>query len=665
MKNPTRRSLSLLVLLALVSAARCPAITPSEWQHRQALIVTAPGLVRVDLTPASFEAAGPQQEDFRILDPKGKETALIVDRPPVPVARAIRPSSFQVRVPQGLTEITVTTGTSEKLSVLFLETPSPFFLRAVKIEISENESEWTTLDQNVPIFRESGAEKLSLSIGGHKAAFIRITVADNHDAPLPFTGALLVVEASAPPEPLAVGAHISSHDEFAGETVLTIALDGRNLPLASLVFETKEPIFMRRVAISVREVRDAIPTERTIGTGTLFRVALAGAPPREQLELPLVFSPTTRELLVHIYNGDSPPLSIDTVRLNRWPVSLLFMAPEAGSYALLSGNPQALAPRYDLAAFAGEMRGGSATTVTPGAVEDTPDYHPSESLGSPLPDVPLSGAPLDAAPWSFRRPVLVSQPGVQELELDLDALAKTRPDYADIRLLRDGNQIPYVLEQPGLARSLVLKPEASLDPNRPSLSIWKVQLPKEGLPLKSIVLTSATSLFQREFRVFEKSSSQEEGPGDYMLASGQWSRRPEPGAAETHVFELPARVSTNTLWIETDNGDNPAIALGTVQIVYPVVRLVFKVAGIDGLTLAYGNETAIAPRYDLGLVAARLLTSNRNAAHLGLDELGKGSNNPFTGMNGGYIFWGALAVAVVVLLIVVAKLLPKPLAPRS
>ena len=661
MKRPSRRGLSPAVLLALLAAASCPALTPTEWQHRQALNVASPGLVRVDLTPASFDAAGQELEDLRIIDPTGHEIACLIDRPPVPVAHTIRPSSFEVTLAPGSTRVTIETGTTGKLSSLSLETPSPFFLRGARVEISQDNSDWVTLDQGVPIFREWGAEKLDLPIGGRVAAYVRVTITDNRDAPLPFTGARLLSDPPPAPVPVPVGAHISGRDEFVGETVLTLALDGRHLPLAALEFDTKEPLFMRRITVSVREVRDAISGERTIASCTLFRVALDGAPARAQLELPLVFTPLTRELLIHIHNGDSPPLAIDAVRLERRPVSLLFMAPAAGSYALLSGNPQAAAPHYDLAAFAGEMRGASATVVVPEGIEDMPDYHSSEALGAtPMPDVPLAGAPFDATEWTFRRTVQIAGPGVQELELDLDALARSRSDFADLRLLRDGNQIPYVLEQPAQARSLVLSPDASPDRKRPTVSIWTVRLPRAALPLRSLVMTSATSLFQRQFRVFERLTSQDGSSYENTLASGQWSRTPELGVPENRVFALPERMRTNTLWIETDNGDNPAIALGMVQVVYPVVRLVFKVAETGGYTLAYGNNSANAPQYDLSLVSLRLLTSSRKVAHISAEEQSTAVNNPFAVINGAYVFWGALAMVVVVLLVVVAKLLPKP-----
>ena len=142
MRKPLR--LSSVVLLASCAAASCPALTLSEWQHRQALGVAAPGLVRVELGAATFDAAGLQQEDLRVVDPAGNEVAILMDRPPAPSARVSRPSSFEVRVAPGSTEILVATGTKEKLSSLSLETPSPFFLRPAKVEISEDDTNWVT-----------------------------------------------------------------------------------------------------------------------------------------------------------------------------------------------------------------------------------------------------------------------------------------------------------------------------------------------------------------------------------------------------------------------------------------------------------------------------------------------------------------------------------------
>jgi hypothetical protein len=120
------------------------------------------------------------------------------------------------------------------------------------------------------------------------------------------------------------------------------------------------------------------------------------------------------------------------------------------------------------------------------------------------------------------------------------------------------------------------------------------------------------------------------------------------------------RTHADTLWIETENGDNPAIALGAVKVVHPVVRLIFKTTETEGFSLAFGNREAGAPHYDLSLVAVKLLTSSRNVAQLAAGGATVAARPAFAGIEGGYIFWGALALVVIVLLVVVAKLLPKP-----
>ena len=661
------------VLLALWAATGgLGAITPTEWSHRQTLTVEAPGLTRVAVPASTFDANQPGLADLRLVDASGREVSYLLDTPPPSDEAArrnrfFRPQSFDCSLGSNdTTQLSVATGTAENLDAIDLESAAPFFLKAAHVDISADGKDWQSLGAAVPIFRQFGAEKLRLSLNRKPAPFIRVTLDDFHTRPIAFTGAKLLRTPAhaAPPDLVPLGARISRRDEFVGETVLTVTLDGRHVPLASLEFATQEPLFMRRVTIAVREVNGAVSSESTIGSGTIYRVAIDGAPARTQLELPLEFTPLTCELLVHFHNGDSPPLAIAGVQARQHPVNLLFMAPVATTFTLLSGNAQVAAPRYDLAAFAGEMRGANARVGTLGELEPMPDYRPRESLSiAPLPDVPLTGAPLDAKDWPGRQPIQIARAGVQELELNLAALAQARPDFADLRLLHAGNQIPYVLEQPALARSLTLTPTAVPDPKRPTVSVWRLALPQSGLPLNRIMLTSATPLFSRQCRIYEKLINQNDVSSELTLATGQWSRMPKPGVPESRAFELSDHPRTDTLWIETDNGDNPAIALDAVQVVYPVVRMVFKVAEAEGFSLAYGNKKANAPRYDLSLVAVTLLTASRNVAQLPADaprETPANSVNFFAGINNTTIFWAALVLVVVVLLVVVARLLPKP-----
>jgi hypothetical protein len=648
-----------LFLTATISAGA--ALTPTEWRYRQELPVPAPGLVQVHLPDRTFDAAQPNLTDLRLLDPQGQETALLVDHPPVRVAHSIRPAAFETRLIDGNTVITLDTGTSEAIQSVAIETPHPHFMRSVRLEAADADGPWRLLDQGVPLFRQWGAEKLSLNIGNQTAAKIRITISGT---PLPFTAASLDLSTGPTPVYQPVGVHVSERQEFSGESVLTLTLDGRHAPLAELELVTPETVFMRRVTVTVRDVRDLVASERVVGSGTLYRVALDGAPAKAQLALRFEHMPLSRELLVHIHNGDSPPLAVTEVRLRRQPVSVLFMAPVAGRYTLLTGNPQATAPRYDLAAFAGDLRSAHSTLLVAGTREDMPGYQPRASLAEPpLPEVPLVGAPLDLQEWTRRKPVLIASPGVQELELDPAVLAATRSDLGDLRLTRAGLQIPFLLERTGLARAITLALEPQPDPKQPAASIWQIKLPQTGLPLLRIALTTETDLFQREFRLYERVPAAN-GPSYYRhtLARGTWSRTPEPGSLRTRMFELTERPQTDTLFLETDNGDNAPIALTSFRAEHAVVRLVFKVAETDGYELVYGRATATAPRYDLSLVAMKLLTSGRNIARMGVEEVAPEglTRGVLRRLQGGPLFWGALGLVVIALLAVVARLLPKP-----
>src|SRR6185369_1010614 len=272
-------------------------------------------LTQVAVPAATFDAAQPGLADLRVLDAQGQEVPYLLDadlaRPGLQRAPAFNPKSFR-SVPSGdTTQLVFESGTADLLDAIDLETSVPFFLKAAHVEISADGQAWQSL----------GAAQLRLTLNRQKAAFIRVTLDDFRSWSVAFTAAkLLPAPALAAPPALApLGARITRRDEFAGETVLTVALDGRHVPLAGLAFEAKDPLFMRRVTVAIREVRDTVSGERLVGSGMIYRVVLDGSPARAQLDLPLDFTPLTRELLVHIHNGDSPPLALDSVHARQHP----------------------------------------------------------------------------------------------------------------------------------------------------------------------------------------------------------------------------------------------------------------------------------------------------------------------------------------------------------
>jgi hypothetical protein len=289
-----------------------------------------------------------------------------------------------------------------------------------------------------------------------------------------------------------------------------------------------------------------------------------------------------------------------------------------------------------------------------------PDFHPPETL----PGLGESAAALDVSAWKFHRPLVTGSSGVLQLELDLDVLAHAVRGFGDLRVMRSGRQIPYLLERTSIQRPIALQATPANDPKRPRVSRWALALPRMGLPLTRLVCASATPLFERELRLFEEVPDERGGKFARELGRANWQHTPDHPAREV-TLEFSEEPRTNTLLLETDNADNQPIDLANPRAFHPVTRLVFKTADDVGepLELFYGNDRVSAPQYDLRLVAAQLLRAEREVATLGPEapagkQPHRESETPAG--SGGIAFWIVLSLVVAGLLIVLARMLPRP-----
>jgi hypothetical protein len=655
-----RHRLARAAALAFAAAASALALERNEWKNQQSLAVEVPGVIKFALPPATLDLARPGLEDLRLLDAEGRETPFLVDAGTPVVARAPRaPRSVRTTLAGNTTQLLIETGESAPLAGFTLATPAPAFLKSMRIESSDDGERWDTIEAGAPFFRQFGAERIFFPVPPRTAAIthLRLTLDDARSAPIPISGITLTFAPTAAPRPtLPLPVRLAGREEFSGETVLTLDLGARNVPLAELEFATPDALFARQVTVAVREAQDGSAVERTLARGTIFRVAVDGLAPTAQLRLPVDFTVNSRELLVHIANGDSPPLAVADVRVLQRPVYLVFRAVAAGAFTLLTGNPDAVAPRYDLATLGTSLRDAAVSALTVGPAELNPGYRRADALAT----TPLLGAALDPAPWNFRKNVRLVAGGVQQLELDVDVLAHAQRTLGDLRLVRDRTQVPFLLERAGVSRAVPLAFAADDDPKRPGLSRWRIALPHAGLPLTRLTLVSPTALFQRRFRLFERIADNRAGSYERTLAEAEWSRT--PGRQQPLVLPLVDAASTDTVFLETDNGDNPAIVLTSVSAAVPVARLFFR-TDAGPLALYYGNPGATAPRYDLSLVAGQILAAEKNPATLDPEvtarQAGWGASL-LGGARSGIVFWGVLALVVATLLVVVARLLPKP-----
>jgi len=653
------RSFCVLVALTIVADAQTSlAFDPNEWRNTQTVEVPAKGLVRVSVPATTLDAAQPGLEDLRIVDSTGNQVPYLIERLLPDSESTIRPTEFRSTIENGATRLNLKTGTGAPISGVSLETPATQFMKAADVEGSNDGRTWTKLAGGDSLFQlPNGATKLRVSVPEGAWQFLRITVDELGSPPVPFTGAQLhKARTNAPAEAVAVT--IKSRDESPGITRLALDLGAANLTLGSLRIESNEPVFTRPVTLAVPEVSDDGIRERNINDAVIYRVNVKGKN-EAHLEIPLELQIQTRELLVLIRNEDSPPISIDAVRADRRLVRLTFFANQPGQYSLLSGNTQSVAPRYDLSALSGKLKNVAAIDVVPSALAPNPNYKPPEALAT----VTLSGAKIDVAKWKFRKLLPLTQNGVQQAELDPELQARSQPDQRDIRIVRGEFQLPFILQRTSLSRPINLNAAAANNPKKPALSRWSVKLPQPGMPITRLVCTSPSPLFHRQMRVWEEVSDERGDKFSAELGSGTWDQTPNSPRREL-VIELNARPQSDALFLETDNGDNPAIELRDFRGYYPVTRVVVKATPdpAQPVWLYYGNPDATAPRYDLTLVASELLKAQRSTVTTGAEEnlSPKPSvvSQTLTGSTR-YIFWGALALVVIVLLAIMSRFLPK------
>lgn len=632
---------------------------PSEWRYIQNFAITNAGLVKISLPVDTISAARPSLEDLRLCDDTGNELPFFISRP-LPSPKAVQSAkSFQTTLSPTATVVTLETGLAQLVDGVSLETPAMNFIKAVRVEGSKDQANWQPLVEGAPIFRQfNGASQLHVVFPVGRWPWLRLIIDDRRSQPVPFTGArVFAADAEAAPVELQTVA-ITERTENPGETRLTLNLGAANLDISSVKIETDEPLFTRPVTVAVPEVTEDAVHEQIIGQGMIYRVAIEGRPPSAELSVPLHMRVHSRELVLLIRNEDSPPLGITAVRVERRPLYLIFMARQAGTFHLLTGNKACAAPRYDLASLNVDSKNLPVTQSRISSPADNPDYHAPEALAG----IEVTGAPLDTSAWKYRKLLQFTNNGAEQAELDLDVLTHAQASLADLRILRGTNQIPYLIQRTSINRSVELPFVSANDPKRPKLSRWQIKLPKANLPLTRLTCVVSTPLFQRAMVISEEETDERGAKYNRELGSATWTQTP---GSKTKEFVLPlsGAPQTDTLILETENGDNPPIEPKQFTAFYPATRVLFKAGRNDRLMLYYGNSDVPPPSYDLTLVAGELLTADKSTASLGAEEVlrkpGWVERGGALPASGGILFWGILAVVVIGLLAVISRLLPK------
>ncbi|HSH95446.1 MAG TPA: DUF3999 family protein, partial [Roseimicrobium sp.] len=440
---------SMGLALGLIGAQA--AVNVAEWSQRQLLPVTTAGLIRVNLPAVTLDAARPQLEDIRILDATGVERPYLVLRTAPEPGQIQNVRSKDVRLESSRTVLTLETGASGPLDAVQIDFAAPSFLKAAQLEVSSDGRNWSVIADGFPLFRQpDGTSSTTIPLNQQRWAWLRITLDDRRSAPVPVLGARIRLSPVRTVESEPVDVRLVSCDESPGETRLVYNLGAANLTVAELQMEIEDALFNRSVTIHTSVMTGDGVQEELIATGRLQRREDSASGPSKGSRLVIERQVRSREIIVRIRNLDSQPLKIRSTTATRRPVQIVFQSEGAGPYQMLCGNRNCVAPQYDLGYLGDSLKKQFAGTVaaTPGPLEANPAYRIPEALAG----LGTTGASIDVKPWTIHRRITTVAPGIQQLELDLDVLSKARPDFADLRIVTDGKQIPFVLENTSMSR---------------------------------------------------------------------------------------------------------------------------------------------------------------------------------------------------------------------
>ncbi|MGB9155884.1 MAG: DUF3999 family protein, partial [Chthoniobacterales bacterium] len=264
----------VLVPIIFWTSAAC-GLTPNQWQYRQSIDVPVTGLVQINLPLETSNIARPDLSDLRIIDSTEKEIPFLIDQPMPRPESSVPVKDFRAEIVSAETRLLITTGSDLPIAGVMLETPaSANFIKAARVEGSNDQKDWRMLTSGAPLFRMgNGAANLRVAFSEGRWQFLRIVVDDNRTPLVPWTSARLIVAGSpAPSEPVSVT--IKSRDENPGMTRLGINLGAANLRIASIRIGTSEPVFTRTVTVATPELSAQNLQEEILSSAVLYRVDL-------------------------------------------------------------------------------------------------------------------------------------------------------------------------------------------------------------------------------------------------------------------------------------------------------------------------------------------------------------------------------------------------------
>ncbi len=687
-----QRRLTLIFAVSLFFSQLQPGLcqiarpAPNKFQYERAVIPggTGPNRLLIDTVllaggSSSWqfynERAGSEREpmtiatgglaDLRIYDSLNREVPYLMILPPSPepswldghlspTAPTKKTSGFQVDLGRSLL--------MDRLRLTGLVAP---FVKRCTLEASNDAYHWTRLRDDATIF-DLPAEKLtSLEIEFEQGEYryLKVTWDDSASAriTLPRSASARLLSAGSLPRRLQTPLQFERRASEPGVSRYRLRLPGPRLPITEIRLSAKGEHILRQARITEARLSGGEIVPNLLGTATLRREVRGEL---SAAEMSILITPPQEAMLdLTIDDANNPPLEITGISAYfAYLPWIYFESADGKSLIMRFGYPDLNPPHYDLeAARVSAAKAKTAEAHWGKVLQSKSSEESLEANG-----VPGVGSVIDLAGFRYARRISGGRQGLGALPLDAAALAHSR--MADLRIAAsDGHQIPYLLERvdeplsmelPALEKTAAPRSNASGKLSESgSPSYYRLRLPYQGLPPARLVFTTSARVFQRNLYILIERNPLNERQESWTksIAQALWSHGDPETPTLPLVLSIPPLKTTEAL-VVVEEGDNSPIPITSVRLLLPAYRMRFFQESKSSLKLYYGREDLGAPRYDLAILAPRLMGAA--AEEVSMDPENAASKQMAKPLSV-KLFWGILIAAVFVLLTLIARLVKK------
>jgi hypothetical protein len=605
-------------------------------------------------------------KDFRILDSSNQEVPYLMILPPVPESKWTEGQPTPLAWTKKTSGFQVDLGRPLLIDRLRLGgLPAPLVKRCF-VEASNDAGSWKLLRPDATVFDLPSEKLRSLEIefDQNRYRYLKITWDDSASARIPMPQSVSVRQVSAgslPPRlEIPIGFEIRGSEP--GISRYRLHLPGARMPILGIRLSAGGGNVLREAHVTEARLSGEEMIPFVLGTATLRREVRG-----EILAAEMTVSitpPQEAQLDLVIRDGQNPPLDITGITAVFAYLPWIYFESEDGKpLTARYGHPGLEEPRYDLEAA--RASASKAQTVEARWGEALP-RGAEEEEASASEEMPGAGSAIDVAGFRYSRSIAVGKPGLSALLLDAAVLAHGR--ITDLRIVgANANQIPYLVEKADEPLSLDLPalektqaPRPRIFPGRAGTGTWsyyRLQFPYSDLPPARLVFTTSARVFNRNLTVLIERNplNERQEPWTQSVAQATWSHADPEMQAPALTLRIPSLKTTEAMLV-VEEGDNSPLPVTSAKLLLPAHRLRFFRSKEADLKLYYGRNDMGAPRYDLAILAPRLIGAAAEEVKLGPEvELVPGRTQPLSLR----FFWGILIAAVLILLILISRLAGK------